>query len=578
MWRSKARAFLIRCSIHPAPSIQNQVPSKTLTVIRYPPLHFSRWFSQNPRFFSNDSNFNNENDGFGENPSFISQESVNPSGILDENHSFISQESIEGENPDFLSQENGTNDDQISSSVTEEPVVEEIEEIDIEKLESVLSVLQSSLDGSLESNLEKMDLTVNEEFGVRVIQTPLVPGHNLISFFKWASKKQESIATTHIVESLVQAIGSKLRKKEVYSLWDLIKDIGEKQKGVLNTEILNELISLCWKLGKGKAALEVFNKFEEFGCDPNADSYYSTIEALCGRKIFDEAWLVCEKMLNSGKLPDIEKIGKIISCFCKGHRAKDAHLVYLMAKEKNKYPPRSSVNFLINSLCRKGETVKLALELLGDFSGDARKYATKPFSSTVRALCKTKDIDGAKKLLFDMINKGPPPGNAVFNSVIYGLSKAGKMEEALEFVKVMESRGLRPDIYAYTVIINGYTKGGQMEEAFGVLSEAKKKHSKLTSDPYHVLIRGYCQLEEYDKALNLLTEMKESGILPDANDYKNVIQSLCLKALDWETAEKLLEEMKENGLYLTGITRGLIKAVKELHEEEPEAGEESTEA
>lgn len=62
-------------------------------------------------------------------------------------------------------------------------------------------------------------------------------------------------------------------------------------------------------------------------------------------------------------------------------------------------------------------------------------------------------------------------------------------------------------------------------------------------------------------------EMKENGVNPNHDEYNKLIQSLCLKSMDWRTAEVLLEEMKENGLRLNGITRGLIRAVKELEEE-----------
>ncbi|KAK9132707.1 hypothetical protein Scep_012235 [Stephania cephalantha] len=488
---------------------------------------------------------------------------------IDDGTQFVVSQGSEGfavsnivENPSFSIDEGGEDD----GFVEEEPVVVEV--VDEEKLEGVLSVLQSSLDGELLSRLDAMDLSLSEEFVVRVIRTPLIPGEHLIEFFKWVSQCSEFSVTNRIVDILVRAVSAGLRKTEAYALWDLVRSIGEKEMGLLNTEILNELITLFWNLGKGKAALDVFDKFEEYGCEPNADSYYFTVVALCRRKIFDWAWPVCEKMLNSGKLPDGEKIGNIITSFCKGSKAKDAHLVYLMAKEKNIQPPQSSINFLIASLCKKDETVKLTLELLVVFSGDARKHAVKPFATVVGGLCRVKDIQGAKKLLFEMIDAGPPPGNAVFNSVITGVSKAGEMEEAMSLLKVMENRGLRPDVYAYTVIMRGYVKLGQMEEARRILLEAQKKHAKLTSVTFHILIRGYCKNEDYDKALQLLKVMKKSGVQPNADEYNKLIQSLCLKALDWGTAEKLLEEMKRKGLHLNGITRGLIKAVKELEDEE----------
>ncbi|KAJ4719222.1 Pentatricopeptide repeat [Melia azedarach] len=253
-------------------------------------------------------------------------------------------------------------------------------------------------------------------------------------------------------------------------------------------------------------------------------------------------------MIETGSMPHSEEVGKIISWFCKGSKSKEAFLVYTLAKEKNKYPPQSAVNFLISSLCQKDETVKLALEMLDDFSGEAQKYAIKPFSSVIGSLCRMKDVDGAKTLLFKMISEGPPPGNAVFNYVISAHSKAGDMKQAIEIMKLMKTRGLKPDVYSYTVVMSGYANGGQMEEACKILYEAKKNHSRLSSVTYHTLIRGYCKLEEFDKALKLLNEMKDVGIQPNVDEYNKLMQSLCLKALDWRAAEKLLKDMKLKGV------------------------------
>nr|XP_023881829.1 pentatricopeptide repeat-containing protein At3g02650, mitochondrial-like [Quercus suber]POE73855.1 pentatricopeptide repeat-containing protein, mitochondrial [Quercus suber] len=537
---------------------------------------------QNPRFYSQTSTNTTDSEessvGFVENGDTQLENSeihgVSEQGFvgIDENRDTQLDSFIPRNWAEILGVSDQSGDAQFDSFATGEEngdEEEEVYEINVEQLENVLSLLQSSVDGSLESALDDMGLTLHEEFVVKVLETPLVLGENLIRFFKWGlKKKSEFKVTTCVVDALVRAISRELKKKDAYALWDLIKEIGEKENGVLNVEILNQLIALLSKLGKGKASLEVFNKFGDFGCVPNVDTYYFTIEALCRRSMFGWAWSVCEKMLDEGSVPENEKEGKIISWLCKGRKAKDAHSVYLFAKEKNQITPQSSVNFLISSLCREDETVKLALEMLDDFSGEARKYAIKPFSTVIHGLCRMKDVDGAKQLLSKMIAEGPPPGNAVFNSVISGYSKAGDLGEAIQIKKLMESRGLKPDVYTYTVIMSGYTNGGQMEEACKLLSEAKKKHSKLTPVTYHTLIRGYCKLEEFDKALKLLAEMKDFDVQPNVDEYNKLIQSLCLKALDWETAEKLLEEMKEKGLHLNGITKGLIRAVKEMEEEE----------
>lgn len=651
MWRSQARAILFRSSIPKAPSAKTQVLSKTLSrPIFSPSPHSWTWLSQavpiyqNPRFFSHspqpidatpdkEAHLDSINkDVFGENPSFISQESDassspifddafgkhdsldqnsdpissqssdssvifdglaekedtfgrNPDFVSEESHDFsenlnlISEESVggidsidvDGESPTSFGKGNGDGGDLTSSFASEDAAEEkesEVPEVDMEQVENVLSLLQSSLAEPLESSLDKLDFNINEEFVVRVLQTPEVLGKNLIEFFRWAWKKPDFSVSVRVVECIFSTIGIKRRQKEVYSLWDLVKEIGETEKGLLNTDILNKLIFMLWKLGKGKASLEVFSKFDEFGCKHDSESYYMTVEALLNRSMLDAAWSVCEKMLNSGSLPDEEKIGKIIAGLCKGSKAKDAHLVYIMAKENKKYPPKNRLSFLISKLSADNETVHLAAELLEDFYGESGKHAIKQFSAVIGGLCRINDVNEAKKLLFKMIDAGPPPGNTVFNFLITALSKAGEMDEAITLMRLMETRGLRPDVYTYSVVMSGYANGGQMDDACRILSEAKKIHSKLSRVTYHTLIRGYCKIEEFDKALKCIGEMQESGLQPNVDEYSKLIQSLCLKALDWQTAEKLLEEMKESGLHLNGITRALISAVKELVEEE----------
>ncbi|KAK8352086.1 hypothetical protein V6Z11_A05G072100 [Gossypium hirsutum] len=51
-----------------------------------------------------------------------------------------------------------------------------------EELENVLSLLQSRVDGSLDSSLDAIALGLHEGFVVKVARTPFIMGKNLIRF------------------------------------------------------------------------------------------------------------------------------------------------------------------------------------------------------------------------------------------------------------------------------------------------------------------------------------------------------------------------------------------------------------
>ncbi|VFQ86862.1 unnamed protein product [Cuscuta campestris] len=444
----------------------------------------------------------------------------------------------------------------------------------VEKVEKMVSLLQSSglVDGSLESKLEEIGLNVTIDHVMKVLNTQCIPGKKLIEFFSWASRKPGIAVTTSMLETLTKTICAGEIMRDMYALWNLLKDLGEKEIGVLNTDILNSLISFFSRFAKGKVAYEVFNKFGDFACDPNSDTYYFTIEALCRRKIYEWACSACAKMIDAQKFPDACKLGNIISLLCKGKRARDAHLVYVAAKAKGITIPQTSIVSLVKSLCEEAENVHAALEIVQDFPTNERKRAIHSFSLVIQGLCRNKEFQEAKNLLLSMIDAGPPPGNGVFNTIITALSKQGNtMGEAMEVLKMMEGRGLKPDVYTYTVIVSGYVRMSEMEEAYKLFCQAKKKlspkASKLSLVTYHSLIRGFCKLEQFDRALALFSEMKADGVQPNHDEYNKLIQSLCLYPLDWKKAEELMVEMEANGLHLNAITKGLVRAVKEMEQD-----------
>ncbi|KAI3411703.1 uncharacterized protein J3R85_017662 [Psidium guajava] len=439
---------------------------------------------------------------------------------------------------------------------------EEVDEtVDPEQLESVLSLLQSTADGSLESTLDGMCLALHPQFVIRVLKAPLLVGDNVLRFFRWASHRNSDLEVNALVlEELVCSIclGGGGRT-DVRALWDLIKEVREKREdGALDgrAPVLVALVDALPSMGEGKAALEVLDVVEEVGrCVPDdmSEYYYSAVRALFRCSLYDLAWSLCERMLNAGRLPDGHKAGKkIISWFCDGKKDKCAYPVYLAAKDGNsKSPqPQSCINFLVASWCEEDPTVKLGWELPGDFKGEARQFAIEPFSDVIRCLCWIGDFDGARKLFHRMTAEGPALGNAVFYHVISSCSEAEEMRSARVLMQVMKGEGLEPDVYTYTVIIAGYANSGEMDQARKVLLEAKMKHSKPTPVTCYSPIRGCCEIEGFDQALELFSEMKDCGFQPSVDGYNVLIQPLCLKVSDWEKAEKLLEEMEERGLHL----------------------------
>uniref|UniRef100_A0ACD5Y252 Uncharacterized protein n=1 Tax=Avena sativa TaxID=4498 RepID=A0ACD5Y252_AVESA len=551
MWRSRARALLLLRSSTPRSPPQTN-PLRTLTRAP-PPRLLSRFLSSSPEALP---------DAYPSPSSDAISASSGPTEDGEENLAALWEEDADDADDIFISTASSDTADAEASD---------------EEVARVRAVVESTPEDQIPSAIADMVVDFTEPLLAAVLlSAENCSGKKLLLLFKSAGKNNPDVKSLVNLEIIARKLAdsNEIDKMDAYLLWDMVKEMGSVP-GSVNTQLLNQVISMFWKLEKSKAALEVLDKFSEFGCTPNGDSYYLVIQAAGKKAMVGAAWDVCEKMVSSGCFPDGKKTGEIVTFFCKGKKVKEAHSVYLAAKEKVQIPT-SALDFLIGALARNDETIITALELLEEYKGESLKHAGKSFAAVIHGLCMMKNVKDAKKLLMRMVNLGPAPGSAVFNFVITGLSKEGEMEEAKGLIRVMETRGLRPDIYTYSVIMSGYTKGGMIDEAHSLLREAKKIHPKLSRVTYHILIHGYCKMEEFERALECLKEMKEDGLLPNMDEYNKLIQSLCLKAMDWRTAEKLLEEMEGSGLRLKGITRSLLAAVKELEMEE--ASEDTQEA
>lgn len=119
------------------------------------------------------------------------------------------------------------------------------------KLEKLLSLMQSNDDDHLvePSSLDHMNLTIHQDFLIKVLEKTELHMYyhvDLVNVFKWVWSQHSLHLTTLVLQSLVFKICGNfrlcLRDKDIYSLWDSVKEIAEKQSGLLNVTILNKLI------------------------------------------------------------------------------------------------------------------------------------------------------------------------------------------------------------------------------------------------------------------------------------------------------------------------------------------------
>ncbi|KNA19546.1 hypothetical protein SOVF_060740 [Spinacia oleracea] len=201
---------------------------------------------------------------------------------------------------------------------------------------------------------------------------------------------------------------TKLRNK-------LIKNLGEEDSnihGIVTTRILNKLINAFGYFGDHKSGIEILNKFPDFRCNPDLNTYSGVVYCAWGCKSEDWELEFCQKMVKylqeNDSNVDNESVSWIINLYCKIDKPKLGHAIYEAAKKKT---PANSVHQLIHCLSKHDETLCLAHNMLAGLDSSARENAT-------------------SGLAIRMLMAGPTPEVKAFNHVIKCLCSTGNMERA----------------------------------------------------------------------------------------------------------------------------------------------------
>ncbi|XP_057849424.2 small ribosomal subunit protein mS80 (rPPR6) [Cryptomeria japonica] len=438
-------------------------------------------------------------------------------------------------------------------------------------IENVVRLLKEKWEvQELEPQLQALDLSIGGSMLVKIVKNPDIDCQQFDRFFRWVLKQPKYIPSSGVIHSITTAICNKGSGDGLNIMRKLFQELAEKHKGVVTTSSLDTLSDYLWRAKRVTQARKIFNRYEEFNCERGPKSYLVTFSGLCMASMFDEAFTVLEGMKKAHFFPG--NVGSaastIVKEFCKSKRPKDAHMIYLKLMENGIFPGIASLISLVDSLCNDAVNPDTAAEILQTIPSGERRHSSKAYSTIIRTFCNNEQIEEAQALLSKMVADGPRPDHATYNSIITALCRAERPEEAISLLEHMATRQLKPDIYAFNVITASFSRAGKMEEACDVYSKAKQSHiNKIPFITYKILIDGFCKLGDTKKAYQYFSELQNSGHSPNRDLYTKLIRAHVVEALDWHTAEMLLQEMENRGFQPSLHIRSLLVATKELKEE-----------
>lgn len=372
-----------------------------------------------------------------------------------------------------------------------------------------------------------------------------------------------------------------------------------------DTVAFNAALNACANLGDSEKFLQVFDEMPQYGVEPDALSYNVMIKLCCRTDRKDLLVFVLERILEAG-IPlcmttlhslvaayvgfgDLKTAEKVIQAMreqrtdlCKILRESNSVIFgqngesvfkKLLPNLKNQgdseppllpkvYAPNSRIyTTLMKGYMRAGrvsDTVRM-LEAMRRQDDQASHPDHVSYTTVVSALVKAGSMDRARQILAEMMRIGVPPNLITYNILLKGYCMQLQIDQARELLKEMVGdAGIQPDVVSYNILIDGCILVDDSAGALAFFNEMRAKGIAPTKVSYTTLMKAFALSGQPKLAHRVFDEMlNDPRVKADIIAWNMLVEGYCRLGLI-EEAKKIIEKMKESGLYPDVATYGSL--------------------
>ncbi|KAB5524445.1 hypothetical protein DKX38_022194 [Salix brachista] len=345
---------------------------------------------------------------------------------------------------------------------------------------------------------------------------------------------------------------------KAWVLWNLMSDLGIQP----NEVTYNLMICYYCKQGKLDCATMLLNSMVPCNLAPCVRSYTPIIAALYKQNRCLEVDEMCERMLESGIIPDHVLFFVLMKNEPKGLELQLC-LLMLQAIAKNGcgLDHSSLSNFdKINSSAGLEQEIELILREITRIDLNLCNVAG---SIYVSALCEGGKTEAALACFKNVASAGCIPLLFTFNSLIKRLFQDGRFEDVKSLFEIMQNEGIVPNLETYLIMVKEYCKQEDLASAFGILDQMKEMGPKPNVAIYACIIACLSKQGRISEAETVFHRMHRDGLDHDEVAYMTMIKAYTRNGRG-DKALNLFEKMIENAIQpssysYTALLSGLVK-------------------
>lgn len=293
-------------------------------------------------------------------------------------------------------------------------------------------------------------------------------------------------------------------------------------------DLFTALVQCAGRAGLPDAIEQLFDDMVNAGVERPIQLYESAMRLLAGKKFFDKAIAVYDRMAKDGHQPSGTTLSCLVGFTCEIGDCDRATLFFEQLCVRELPSLRACMAML--RLHSKHNDWTLSLKLLADIKALGVKLDSIVLNITLSTGISVGEVGAVERMLGEEI--GMEVADVVsYNIVMKGLAQAGKVDRTMKLLYSMAERGVEPNLITFNTAIDAAVRARKSDDAWRfydlMVKESKMRPDKCTASTLvKTLYQERCETVERLEMLSKLID----DVFADCN--VKLQESLCVGCMD----------------------------------------------
>ncbi|XP_050237344.1 pentatricopeptide repeat-containing protein At1g01970 [Mercurialis annua] len=209
---------------------------------------------------------------------------------------------------------------------------------------------------------------------------------------------------------------------------------------------------------------------------------------------------------------DVRDYTKVIHCYGKLNRPKDAEKILLVMKERGFEIDQVVLTTMMDVYSKSGK-LNQAEKIFEDLKLLGHPLDKRAYGSMIMAFIRAGMPDRGEALLREMDAEAIYAGSEVYKALLRAYSIIGDADGAQRVFDAIQFACIPPDARVCGLLVNAYLMAGLSKKAVAVFQNMRRAGVEPNDKCIALVLAAYEKENNLDEALNLLTSLENEGMM-----------------------------------------------------------------